>query len=327
MGIKGIKERIGNKASLIISSFLFYVFVISVFFSCNFHSIKTDTPNQGEITMASDNTIQPIINQELDLFGYDYPNTQIHCKFLPETEIFKELLKDSIRFAVTTRLLKPEERTHFSNRKIEIYQNKVATDAIALIVNRNNADSTIRLNQVKEVLEGSYKNWENLSPNSPLGTIQIILDQNGSSIERTILEKLGSHALDSKNIFSLKGNATVAEYVAKNPNALGFIGMNWLNNNDSLSTSLISKIRIMQLSADLKNSNPSGKVNFYLPTPENINTKKYPFIRTVYTLSVEGHTGLGTGFAVFLASDKGQLIFSKSGVLPIREINREININ
>jgi len=293
--------------------------------SCSSPSSKnSDTPNQGSVTIASDNTFQPIIEQELDIFGYDYPDTKIHCLFLPEHEIFKRILKDSIRFAVTSRVLTPDERTHFTSRKIEIYQNKVASDAIGIIINKENPDTSLLLSQIKDILSGKIHNWNELSSKSYNNLIRVILDQNGSSIQRTLLEKLGPSAMASKDIYSLNGDAAVAEYVSKNPGSMGFIGMNWLNNNDSVSTRLASKIHIMALSDSL---DKDGKRRFYRPVQENIYSGKYPLSRTIYTLSVEGHTGLGTGFAVFLASDKGQLIFSKSGVLPVRGATREIHLN
>ena len=295
-----------------------------IFSSCNSNTRNSDTPNQGEINMAADNTIEPIIAQELDIFGYDFPETKINCRFSPENEIFKRIMDDSIHFAVTTRRLSPDERSHFNNRKIEIYENKVATDAVAVIVNRMNPDTTLSLITLKEILEGKIQNWNSILVQSHLGEIRVILDQNGSSIERNIKEVLGSHALDSKKIFSLTGNAAVANYIAKNPNAIGFIGMNWLNNNDSASTNLASKVHVLALSQNFK---AEENIRYYMPNFNNINFKKYPFIRSVFTLSVEGHTGLGTGFAVFLESDKGQLIFSKSGVLPKREVTREIHLN
>lgn len=308
-------------------SMIFFYGFLSIILLCECNSTpekNTDTPNQGSTTIAADNTFQPIIEQELDIFSYDYTDTRIHCLYLPEHEIFRKILKDSIQFAVTSRELKPEERVHFSNRKIEIYQHKVASDAIALVVNKENPDTSLLMSQIKDILYGKIRNWNEMSVKGYNNFIRIILDQNGSSIERTLLEKFGLNALASKNIFSLNGDSAVAEYVSKNPGSMGFIGMNWLNNNDSLSKKLASKIHLVSLSDSLESG---GKRNFYRPIPENIYSGKYPLSRSLFTISVEGHTGLGTGFAVFLASDKGQLIFSKSGVLPVRGATREIHLN
>ncbi len=284
---------------------------------------NSDTPNQGTVIIAADNTVKPIIEQELDIFRYDYTDAKINCLYLPENEIFRKILKDSISFAITTRVLNSNERSHFTNKKIEIYEHKIASDAIAIIVNKLNPDTNLYLSQVQKILNGNIQNWATLSNSSFKDKIQVILDQNGSSIQRGLIEKLGVNSMSSPQIYSLTGNAAVAQYVASNPSAIGFIGMNWLNNNDSLSSSLSSEIKLVGISVDPENTKPT---TYYHPYVASLYTKKYPLTRAIYTLSVEGHTGLGTGFAVFLASDKGQLIFSKSGVLPIRGTSREILI-
>ena len=42
----------------------------------------------------------------------------------------------------------------------------------------------------------------------------------------------------------------------------------------------------------------------------------YPLCRELYVISREGRTGLGTGFASFVAGDNGQRIFLKAGLVP-----------
>jgi len=316
-----MKNRFWIKIS---SSFLFLFGLFGFLLNSCDSGKKVDTQNQGNIHISVDNTIEPIIREEQEIFQYDFPDAQINTRFLPENQVFHELLKDSIHFAIVTRKLSPDERLHFANKKIEIYENRVAYDGIGLIIHRNNPDSTYLLSQIQDILNGKLSDWSQITDGKYKGKIRVILDHNGSSIERALLEKFGPKGLDSKNIYSLNGNQAVAEYVSKNPESLGFIGMNWLNNNDSASARLASNARVISLS----DSADSGiKVHYYKPSPENIRLKKYPLYRSVYTLSVEGHAGLGTGFAVFLSSDKGQLIFSKSGLAPIREATREIHLN
>jgi len=46
--------------------------------------------------------------------------------------------------------------------------------------------------------------------------------------------------------------------------------------------------------------------------------QRYPLQRNIYVISREARTGLGSGFASFVAGQKGQLIFYKSGLLPAK---------
>jgi phosphate transport system substrate-binding protein len=55
--------------------------------------------------------------------------------------------------------------------------------------------------------------------------------------------------------------------------------------------------------------------------------KNYPLTRDVVIISREIGTGLGTGFISFAASDKGQRIVLKSGLVPVTMPVRIVNIN
>jgi phosphate transport system substrate-binding protein len=62
------------------------------------------------------------------------------------------------------------------------------------------------------------------------------------------------------------------------------------------------------------------------PSQNNLINGKYPFLRNVYVINCEGRDGLGTGFANWLCSPRGQLIVLKSGLGPHELRAREFNI-
>jgi phosphate transport system substrate-binding protein len=69
--------------------------------------------------------------------------------------------------------------------------------------------------------------------------------------------------------------------------------------------------------------------DYLKPYKAYIAMKKYPLSRNVYIISREARTGLGSGFLAYVASDKGQRIVLKSGLVPatapvrLVEIRRE----
>jgi phosphate transport system substrate-binding protein len=64
----------------------------------------------------------------------------------------------------------------------------------------------------------------------------------------------------------------------------------------------------------------------YSPSQNNIAEGKYPLARDLYIINCQGYSGLGMGFASFVAGDIGQRIILKSGLLPIRIPGRNIKI-
>ena len=69
--------------------------------------------------------------------------------------------------------------------------------------------------------------------------------------------------------------------------------------------------------------------DYLKPYKAYIAMKKYPLSRQVYMISRETRSGLGSGFITYVASDKGQRIVLKSGLVPatapirLVEIKRE----
>ncbi len=54
---------------------------------------------------------------------------------------------------------------------------------------------------------------------------------------------------------------------------------------------------------------------------------KYPLIRDVVMIGREARSGLASGFMAFVASDKGQRIVLKSGLVPATMPIRIIEVN
>ena len=115
----------------------------------------------------------------------------------------------------------------------------------------------------------------------------------------------------SPNTVAARTSQEVIDYVAKTPDAIGFIGVSWIGNkDDSTQMQFLKKVKIVSLESTNK---PGG---FVLPYQINISAGIYPMVRDlVYTLK-EHHKGLGTGFTDFMAADIGQLIFKRAYLSP-----------
>jgi phosphate transport system substrate-binding protein len=108
----------------------------------------------------------------------------------------------------------------------------------------------------------------------------------------------------------LKSGEEVIDYVNKNGNCIGLIGAGWISDrDDSTANAFLNKFKVMEIL-----SKEDGE--YYKPFQAYLALRSYPLTRTVYYLLREPRTGLGTGFSNFLASDKGQRIVLKSGLVP-----------
>ena len=282
-----------------------------------------NTPTSGKARIAVDETFRPVLEAEIDLFRGLYGYANLKTEYLPENEAFEKLLNDSVNLIVASRKLKPEEISIINSRKLYPKQLKIATDAIALIVHPSCKDSLISMKQIRDILGGKISDWKQLDPSSPSLPIRVLFDNSKSGIVRYMADSICQGNFSVTNISALSYNRDVIEYTATHPGVIGFIGASWISNkNDSLHLSFHRKIRVLAVSE----SNDPTLENSYKPYQAYLLDKMYPLTRSVYMINTEPRSGLSTGFVSFVASDKGQRIILKSGIIPAVAPTRVVNV-
>lgn len=284
---------------------------------------RTDTYTSGVIAIAADESFRPIVQEEIDVFEGLTPLAGIVPRYVTEVEAVNLLLKDSLRLAITSRRLTPEEMNSFNSRKFFPQEIKIAIDGLALITNPNNQDSLITVNELRSILTGETKRWKELYPSSRLGDIRLVFDNKNSSTVRFAADSICKGAPLSSDLKALKTNREVIDYVARTPNAIGIIGVNWLSDrNDSTGLSFSCEVRLMSVSAAAE----ATPQNSFKPYQAYLYYGDYPLTRSIYALLNDPRSALPWGFASFLASDRGQRIILKSGLVPATQPVRVVNV-
>ena len=263
---------------------------------------QTDTYTSGVIAIAADESFQPIVQEEIDVFEGLFPLAGIVPRYVTEVDAVNLLLKDSLRLAITSRRLTPEEMNSFNSRKFFPQEIKIATDGLALITHLGNPDSLISVKDIRRILTGDAKQWKDIYPASRLGDISLVFDNKNSSTVRFAVDSICKGVPLSSQLKALKTNREVIDYVARTPDAIGIIGVNWLSDrNDSTD-------------------------NSYKPYQAYLYYGDYPLARSIYALLNDPRSALPWGFASFLASDRGQRIILKSGLVPATQPVRVVNV-
>ena len=104
-----------------------------------------------------------------------------------------------------------------------------------------------------------------------------------------------------------------------NRNALGLIGLEWISDkDDSTSNSFLARIKVMSVAGDSAH---------FKPYQAYLALKYYPLARKITILSREARWGLGGGFMAFFASERGQRIVLKAGLVPVTMPLRVVEID
>jgi phosphate transport system substrate-binding protein len=287
--------------------------VLVTLFSCDTrdkHGQLLDSPTSGTISITVDESLKPLIDAEIEAFEAIYRNAKIEASYMSEGQAIEKLLMDSARLAIVTRSLVESERQRLDVQAIVPTELKMATGGVALITNRRLTDSLIDLDVFRMLLSGTTK---------PGSVSEIVFDDPGSGIVRYLSDTLNIPDRLPEHCFALKGSAAVVEYVSKNPKALGLIDVCWISDgDDSTANTFLNSINVLGVSAD------SG---YYKPYQAYLAQHKYPLARDLLMISREARAGLASGFMAFVASDKGQRIVLKSGLVPATMPIRIIEVN
>ena len=293
----------------IVPVLLFMIFNFLFFPGCkSFEEQKRelpDTKERGTIYVSADESFKPVIDAQVLVYESHYPDTKIIVLYKPEAECLKDLTNDSIRMIITTRGYNQEERNFLvDSMKVSPEQMVIARDAIAVIVNPASADSLFTMDDLRKILTGRIKKT----------LIPVFDGVNATSTVRFIVDTvLRDDTLSSKTM-AAKSSEGVIDYVAKNRDAVGFIGVSWIGNKeDSLQVSFLKKVKIAQL----ESRDQPGK--YILPVQANIYLDRYSLVRDLVYILKENHQGLGHGFANFMSGEIGQLIFKRAYLLPTKK--------
>jgi phosphate transport system substrate-binding protein len=271
-----------------------------------------ETPTRGNIKIVSDESFQPLIETETYTFTHLYTNAKIKPVFKPEYDVINDFMNDSVKVIVTSKKLTDSQIQFLRDTLIIARTSSYAYDALALITNRENHDTLVKYNAIKDIFLGKIKTWKEVNENTKLGDISVIFDNTKSGNIRYFKELFEIKDTLGKNFFAVNNNSEVINYVSKNPNALGIISVNWISDKkDSLTMSFINKINVIAVSQQYVNDG-----NYYRPHQGFIYDKSYPFVREIYLISRETFSGLGSGFINWACAEQGQRVVLKSGLVP-----------
>lgn len=271
--------------------------------------MPTDTGTSGTINISVDESFKPIIEEQIQVFQSANPKAKIIAHYKPEAECWDDLLNDSVRMVIVTKKITQDEARYYED-SLGLYPQSdlLASDAVALVVNRNVPDSVFTKEDVAGMLLGTGK-----LPYKP------VFDgvKATSTVRYAIDSVLKGKLFNTAVITAAKSSSEVVEYIAANPGYVGFVGVSWVGNpEDTKQLEMLKKVRIAWLPCD--SCDEEG--TYTKPWQADILTKRYPYTREIYYVLKESHSGLGKAFVNFMNSDRGQLIFRRGYLVPARRI-------
>ena len=301
--------------------------------------IKKGEYASGSATIFCDDGFRMILDEEIEVFEYTYPQSSIIPFFVSEQEAIDTMLADGTNAIIVTREFTSEQIKFMKSKyKRIVRQDPIAVDAVALIINKDNQVESLSVEEVKQIMNGEIKKWNQLAVNDT-ADIKIVFDNAGSSTVAYLREKFlpeGKTISEVANAYAQENNSQVFDIVKNDPQALGVISVSWLgddlsrakkipvaerntqyqNENDTIRTNLTTEVKILKI------SNPTEDNDFnpiaYAPYQAYIYSGEYPLVRKVYFISTASGSTVMNSFYQFVRGFVGQKIISRTGILPYK---------
>lgn len=294
----------------------------------------TNTSTSGIAKISCDESFRNILDQEVEVFEYSYPDASIMVDYTDEAAALDSLMHRKVDLIITSRDLTDDQRKILEKQGRAHRSRKIAVDAVAVIVNTANDIDELSMAELKEIFTGQSRKWGDLFPTTlKRDSIKIVLDQSGSGLVHYLKDQFteGRDFGNTISVFAQKSSEDVFKAVMGNKNAIGFVGVSWIT-ADMKATELTMEQRI----DELKNKNEVSVIDFTdrikvlairaddaitarKPYQAYINTGEYPMFRTIWAIDASAGGTLDHGFFSFLTGVIGQKIILQTGILPAAE--------
>jgi phosphate transport system substrate-binding protein len=302
----------------------FYFFLILAFGSCDYSKLK-QVSTSGEITIEADENISPVIRKAADEFMRLNKEAKLNIPVKTGREVIADFINGDVKTVISARDFNQQEKDIITQNKIEIRKNMFALDGVGIIVNKENPYRKTDLSILKKVFTGEITDWKNFPENDSIkyaGSIKVCISRKNSSTHEFFKNTVLLNEEFTKSHLICSTSTQMLQEVRSNKNAVGYVSMSWLaKTQDNLDTT-VKTLKVAPLNSQGK---PTGEyVGFY---QAYIADKSYPLVMEAFILSRDFSMNLAVGFVSFLLAYDGQKIILNSGLVPVTQPVKIIQLN
>lgn len=248
----------------------------------------------GNIVIKGSTTVLPIAQEVAEAYMKDHPETKISISGGGSGNGMKAIVDGTTDVGMASRFIKDKEVKMAVENGTYPVPFGIAYDCIIPVVHPSNPLKAITLAQLKDIYEGKTKNWKELGGEDKK-IVVISRDTSSGTYEVWEEKVLGKGGRVFPGALLQASNGAVATGVAKNPNAIGYIGIGYLNDE------------VKPLPVD----GVEG-------TKETTLNGTFPISRVLYMFTRGWPTGETAKFMNYmLHPEKGQKFVEKSGFVPL----------
>lgn len=200
--------------------------VLAVVAVCSFAVSPTVADN---LVIKGSTTVLPIAQKVAEAYMKENPDTKISISGGGSGNGIKAIIDSTTDIADSSRFIKGKEVKLAVEKGVYPVPFSVAYDCIIPVVHPSNSVKDLSLKQLKDIYEGKIRNWKQVG--GPDRKVVVISRDTSSGTYEVWEKKVMKKARVFPGALLQASNGAVVQAVAKNKNAVGYIGLGYLNNS------------------------------------------------------------------------------------------------
>lgn len=251
-------------------------------------------------------TLLPVAERWCAAYGALHPRASIVVSGGGSGAGLQALAEGSAELANSSRAITPAEARAAEARGIKPVGHLVAYDAIAVVVNKANPLTALKLRTLSDLYAGKIGKWDAVGAPG-LGPVRLIRRDAASGTSAVFRERvicLGG-ALPGReyaaSAVSQPSSQAVVSAVAQSKGALGYVGLGYVG----------PAVKVLGLVG-------SGSAAPVTPDESTVRSKRYPLTRPLYCYANATAAGEARAYLEFILSPAGQALVGELGYVPAR---------
>lgn len=247
------------------------------------------------ITITGSTTVLPVAQKAAEDFMKNHPEVRISVAGTGSGDGIKAVIDGTADIGNASREMKNKEVKLAESKGVSPKLFVVALDCIVPVVHPTNKVDDLTLEQLKKIYTGGVKNWKEVG-GADMPIVAVSRDSSSGTFEVWNKKVLGKKVRVRPDAQLQASNGAVAQAVAGNKNAIGYVGIGYVNKN-------LKALKISGVAASAKTAMD----------------KSYPVARGLNMYTRGEPKGVTKDFITFVMGPEGQKIVAEEGFVPLEK--------
>lgn len=269
----------------------------------------TSNDNDTNIKISGSTSLLTLSRRWEDVYAIEHPEYMISIYSTDSDEGINNLIDGKTHIANSSRPLLYSDTQKAEANGIELIENRIAIDALIVIVNNENQVESLSLEDLEKIFTGKISSWKDLSGEDI--TITPIARERGSGTNNFVRNRILRGVDFSENIKEARSNDELIKFISQDKGAISFINStNYPWEQD--------KVRFIKL----KNYSNSKSYSPFLGrrlNDEIIRYGDYPLAHYLYLITTSNKSEKTEKYIQWILSKQGQKIVRDIGLVSIDE--------